>query len=48
MQFVAAAVVTLPFVLVFESFRFDWTPQLVGASRPTRTVTSAMASKSWS
>ncbi len=31
MQFVAAAVVTLPFVLVFESFRFDWTPQLVGA-----------------
>ena len=24
-------VVTLPFALAFESFRFDWTPQLVGA-----------------
>lgn len=27
----AAIVVTLPFALAFESFRFDWTPQLVGA-----------------
>jgi drug/metabolite transporter (DMT)-like permease len=30
-QFVASVLVTLPFALVFESFRFDWTPQLVGA-----------------
>ncbi|MHA6785468.1 DMT family transporter [Pseudonocardia saturnea] len=30
-QFVASILVTLPFVLVFESFRFDWTPQLIGA-----------------
>lgn len=30
-QFVASILVTLPFALVFESFRFDWTPQLVGA-----------------
>ncbi len=30
-QFVASVVVTLPFALAFESFRFDWTPQLVGA-----------------
>ena len=30
-QFVASVLITLPFALVFESFRFDWTPQLVGA-----------------
>ena len=30
-QFVAAFAVTLPFALAFESFRFDWTPQLAGA-----------------
>lgn len=30
-QFVAAILVTLPFVLAFESFRLDWTPELVGA-----------------
>jgi drug/metabolite transporter (DMT)-like permease len=30
-QFAASIVVTLPFALAFESFRFDWTPQLVGA-----------------
>jgi len=30
-QFTASAAVTLPFALAFESFRFDWTPQLVGA-----------------
>jgi drug/metabolite transporter (DMT)-like permease len=30
-QFVAAILVTLPFALVFESFRFDWTPELAGA-----------------
>lgn len=30
-QFAAALAVTSPFVLAFESFRFDWTPQLVGA-----------------
>jgi drug/metabolite transporter (DMT)-like permease len=30
-QFVASILVTLPFVLAFESFRFDWTPQLAGA-----------------
>ena len=30
-QFGAAILVTLPFALVFESFRIDWTPQLVGA-----------------
>jgi drug/metabolite transporter (DMT)-like permease len=30
-QFTASILVTLPFVLVFESFRLDWTPQLVGA-----------------
>jgi drug/metabolite transporter (DMT)-like permease len=30
-QFVAAGLVTLPFALAFESFRFDWTPQLAGA-----------------
>jgi drug/metabolite transporter (DMT)-like permease len=30
-QFVASILVTLPFVLVFESFRIDWTPQLIGA-----------------
>jgi drug/metabolite transporter (DMT)-like permease len=30
-QFAASAAVTLPFALVFESLRFDWTPQLVGA-----------------
>lgn len=30
-QFAAAIVVTLPFALAFESFRLDWTPQLVGA-----------------
>jgi len=30
-QFGASILVTLPFALAFESFRFDWTPQLVGA-----------------
>ena len=30
-QFAAAIVVTLPFVLVFESFRIEWAPQLIGA-----------------
>ncbi|MGQ0577181.1 MAG: DMT family transporter [Pseudonocardia sp.] len=30
-QFAASIVVTVPFVLAFESFRVDWTPQLVGA-----------------
>jgi drug/metabolite transporter (DMT)-like permease len=30
-QFVASILVTLPFVLAFESFRLDWTPELVGA-----------------
>lgn len=30
-QFAAAIAVTLPFALAFESFRLDWTPQLVGA-----------------
>lgn len=30
-QFAASIVVTAPFALAFESFRFDWTPQLVGA-----------------
>ncbi len=30
-QFAAAIVVTLPFASAFESFRLDWTPQLVGA-----------------
>ena len=30
-QFAASIVVTLPFVLAFESFRLDWTPELVGA-----------------
>jgi drug/metabolite transporter (DMT)-like permease len=30
-QFVASIAVTLPFVLAFESFRLDWTPQLLGA-----------------
>ena len=30
-QFTASILVTLPFALAFESFRFDWTPQLVGA-----------------
>lgn len=30
-QFVAAIVVTLPFALAFESFRLDWTPELIGA-----------------
>jgi drug/metabolite transporter (DMT)-like permease len=30
-QFVASVLVTLPFALAFESFRFSWTPQLVGA-----------------
>ncbi len=30
-QFAAAIAVTLPFALVFESFRFDWTAELVGA-----------------
>jgi drug/metabolite transporter (DMT)-like permease len=30
-QFVASVAVTLPFALAFESFRFDWTPQLVGS-----------------
>jgi drug/metabolite transporter (DMT)-like permease len=30
-QFAAAVAVTVPFALALESFRFDWTPQLVGA-----------------
>ncbi len=30
-QFAAAIAVTLPFALVFESFRIEWAPQLVGA-----------------
>lgn len=30
-QFTASIAVTLPFALVFESFRLDWTPQLIGA-----------------
>jgi drug/metabolite transporter (DMT)-like permease len=30
-QFTASIAVTLPFVLAFESFRLDWTPQLIGA-----------------
>jgi drug/metabolite transporter (DMT)-like permease len=30
-QFVASVAVTLPFAFAFESFRFDWTPQLAGA-----------------
>jgi drug/metabolite transporter (DMT)-like permease len=30
-QFAASVLVTLPFALAFESFRFDWTPQLIGA-----------------
>ncbi|MHA6623269.1 DMT family transporter [Pseudonocardia sp. DLS-67] len=30
-QFAAALAVTSPFALALESFRFDWTPQLVGA-----------------
>jgi drug/metabolite transporter (DMT)-like permease len=30
-QFGASILVTLPFALAFESFRFDWTPQLIGA-----------------
>jgi drug/metabolite transporter (DMT)-like permease len=30
-QFSASIAVTLPFALAFESFRFDWTPELVGA-----------------
>lgn len=30
-QFAASILVTLPVALVFESFRLDWTPQLVGA-----------------
>jgi drug/metabolite transporter (DMT)-like permease len=30
-QFAASVAVTLPSALAFESFRFDWTPQLVGA-----------------
>lgn len=30
-QFVASIAVTLPFALAFESFRLDWTPQLIGA-----------------
>lgn len=30
-QFVASILVTLPFALAFESFRFEWTPQLAGA-----------------
>ena len=30
-QFAASVAVTLPFALAFESFRFDWTPQLAGA-----------------
>lgn len=30
-QFGASILVTLPFALAFESFRIDWTPQLIGA-----------------
>lgn len=30
-QFAASLLVTLPFTLAFEHFRFDWTPQLIGA-----------------
>jgi drug/metabolite transporter (DMT)-like permease len=30
-QFAASLAVMLPFALAFESFRFDWTPQLAGA-----------------
>jgi drug/metabolite transporter (DMT)-like permease len=30
-QFSASIAVTLPFALAFESFRFDWTPELLGA-----------------
>lgn len=30
-QFGASILVTLPFVLAFESFRVEWTPQLIGA-----------------
>ena len=30
-QFAASIAVTLPFALAFESFRLDWTPQLIGA-----------------
>ena len=30
-QFAASILVTLPFALAFETFRFDWTPQLLGA-----------------
>ena len=30
-QFLASIAVTLPFALAFESFRLDWTPQLIGA-----------------
>jgi len=30
-QFVASIAVTLPFALAYESFRLDWTPQLLGA-----------------
>lgn len=30
-QFVASVLVTLPFALAVESFRLDWSPQLVGA-----------------
>jgi drug/metabolite transporter (DMT)-like permease len=30
-QFAASILVTLPFALAFESFRFHWTPQLIGA-----------------
>jgi drug/metabolite transporter (DMT)-like permease len=30
-QFVSAIAVTLPFALVFESFRVHWSPQLIGA-----------------
>lgn len=30
-QFAASILVTLPFALAFEHFRFDWTPQLIGA-----------------
>lgn len=30
-QFAASIAVTLPFALAFESFRLDWTPELIGA-----------------
>ena len=30
-QFTASIAVTLPFALAFESFRLDWTPELIGA-----------------